>query len=49
MSAVTRRVRMPDATLTMNTTMERLGAGETSAPVSAPAHPPAQDYHAPAS
>lgn len=39
----------PDSTLKMNTTMERLSAGETSAPVPAPAHLPAQDYHAPTS
>ena len=37
----------PDSTFKMHTTMERLGAGETSAPFPAPARPPVQGYYGP--
>jgi PEGA domain len=37
----------PDSTLKMNTTMERLAAGETSAPVPSPINPPARDRRSP--
>jgi PEGA domain len=38
-----------DSTFKMNTTLERLAVGEMSAPVPAPAIPPAQSYLAPES
>ena len=37
----------PDTTFKINTTMERLAAGETSAPVPAPARPPADGRRLP--
>jgi hypothetical protein len=37
----------PDSTFKMNTAMERLAAGETSAPVPAPNRPPAPDRRSP--
>jgi PEGA domain len=37
----------PDSTLKVNTTMERLAAGETSAPVPSPISPPAPDRRLP--
>ena len=37
----------PDSTFKMNTTMERLAAGETSAPVPSPIRPPAPDRRSP--